>query len=933
MKFSPLLSIGTRLRSFAASLCVILSVVFPAAFGLEAAARVVAWGDNTYGQTNVPADLTNIVAIAAGRTHHLALRRDGTVRAWGANTAGETLVPAGLTNVVAIAAGDTHSVALTASGKVVVWGDSHGGPLDQHYQTVDLGSLTGALEITAAGDQTYIVKEDRSLIGWGLMRGQHFSLPDWQSDSNPFRWSGQLSNILEVASSGGLCLALRENGNLFTWWDGEPWGALSGGWDLSLPDLGSVVDIACGAAQYYFLEPNGTLKSWSFLAVIQLKLPTDPGNLTAIAAGDYHLLALTPRGTLKAWSAVQTSVPEGLSGVVAIAASGSQSLALVGDGPPWIRLISRGRTVCAGTDLQLRAQVSGAWPLACQWRRDGRDLPGATNSVLCLSDLQLTQTGTYVLAVSNAFGTTLSTNLQLDVEPFLFLGQPQPSQTLPRDATTGIGVSVQGQGTIQYQWRLNGTALVGATNAWLPLANVQPAQTGTYSALVSNEYGARASADAVLNVVPAIIVSQPQNQVLLENGSATFTVAPSGSGPFAYQWQFNGVDLPGETNSTLILADLRLDQQGDYTVVVSNSYGSVRSAAASLAPPTLVAWGANPYGQINLPANAADAVAVAAGYGHSLALSPNGMVTAWGHNNAGQASVPSGLSNVVAIAAGDYHSLALQADGRLAAWGWNSSGQASVPAGLSPVVAIASGGDFNLALEADGTLQAWGDNLYGQTSVPANLSLVVAIAAGQGHSLALEANGTVKGWGRDFEGQATPPTGLARVTAIAAGGYHSLALLTDGTVTAWGDNSMGQTTVPAGLTNAVAIATGWESSFAITAAGALVVWGLRDTNAAIPPADLSRVHLIASGWTHFLAICGEPAAPPTITGLTRNAATRQLRFTTLRGHRYDLQYQAALADPTWRTVHLPPVPGDGGPKALSDPDPSAPQRFYRVRLR
>ena len=57
---------------------------------------VVAWGWNPYGQTNVPAGLTDVTAVAAGSLHSLALKRDGTVVAWGDNSYGQTPVPADL---------------------------------------------------------------------------------------------------------------------------------------------------------------------------------------------------------------------------------------------------------------------------------------------------------------------------------------------------------------------------------------------------------------------------------------------------------------------------------------------------------------------------------------------------------------------------------------------------------------------------------------------------------------------------------------------------------------------------------------------------------------------------------------------------------------------------------------------------------------------
>ena len=58
----------------------------------------IAWGRNDYGESSVPAGLTNGVAVAAGWDHSLALKSDGTVVGWGDDYAGATSVPAGLTN-------------------------------------------------------------------------------------------------------------------------------------------------------------------------------------------------------------------------------------------------------------------------------------------------------------------------------------------------------------------------------------------------------------------------------------------------------------------------------------------------------------------------------------------------------------------------------------------------------------------------------------------------------------------------------------------------------------------------------------------------------------------------------------------------------------------------------------------------------------------
>src|SRR5258705_13793867 len=81
-----------------------------------ASGQVVAWGDNSYGQTNVPPDLTNVVAIAGSGSQNLALKEDGTMIGWGYPAS-----PA-LTNVMAIAGGASHALALQSNGMVTAWG-------------------------------------------------------------------------------------------------------------------------------------------------------------------------------------------------------------------------------------------------------------------------------------------------------------------------------------------------------------------------------------------------------------------------------------------------------------------------------------------------------------------------------------------------------------------------------------------------------------------------------------------------------------------------------------------------------------------------------------------------------------------------------------------------------------------------------------------
>jgi hypothetical protein len=80
---------------------------------LKSDGKVIAWGNNNNGAETVPAGLDNVVAIAATGSESMALKHDGTVVAWGNNDSGQTSVPVGMSNVVAIASAGDFSLAIT----------------------------------------------------------------------------------------------------------------------------------------------------------------------------------------------------------------------------------------------------------------------------------------------------------------------------------------------------------------------------------------------------------------------------------------------------------------------------------------------------------------------------------------------------------------------------------------------------------------------------------------------------------------------------------------------------------------------------------------------------------------------------------------------------------------------------------------------------
>ena len=122
----------------------------------------MAWGSGA-AQTNVPPSATNVVAIAGGYLHSLALRKDGTVVAWGSDVYGQCTIPPDVTKVVAVAASSSHSLALKGDGTVVAWGDNSYG------QCTVPPDLTGVVAVAAGLGHSLPARsgqKERRIFAW-----------------------------------------------------------------------------------------------------------------------------------------------------------------------------------------------------------------------------------------------------------------------------------------------------------------------------------------------------------------------------------------------------------------------------------------------------------------------------------------------------------------------------------------------------------------------------------------------------------------------------------------------------------------------------------------------------------------------------------------------------------------------------------------------
>src|SRR5207302_1041005 len=162
------------------------------------------------------------------------------------------------------------------------------------------------------------------------------------------------------------------------------------------------------------------------------------------------------------------------------------------------------------------------------------------------------------------------------------------NQTILAGTAATFSVIANGTSPLSYQWRKNGTAISGATSASYTTPAEPTSDSGAlFSVVVSNSAGNVTSNSATLTVnpdpVPPSITSQPASQTIAAGQSATFSVTASGTAPLNYQWQKNRVAISGATSTSYTTPPTTSSDNGAlFTVVVSNTVGSVTSNAAAL---------------------------------------------------------------------------------------------------------------------------------------------------------------------------------------------------------------------------------------------------------------------------------------------------------------------------------------------------------------
>jgi hypothetical protein len=275
--------------------------------------RVVAWGSNRHQELEVPPGLSEVVSLAAGFNHSLALRSDGSVVAWGSNLDGERDVPSGLRDVVAVYAGDWVSYALRRDGTLAGWG----GPRGMDLLPVP-AEATDVITVSAGIQHQLALRGDGTIVAWG---GNNFA--------GELDVPAQATNVIEVAGGYGFSMALRADGHVVVWGRRAPDG---GSANRQLPPITNVVSLAASWSDAFFLQRDGRVVRWGD-PLVQGALP-ELRNPVAMTASRTSVYILCRDGTVlssPAFGVERTSVRQEVVGATAVAAHGDHVLALLHD--------------------------------------------------------------------------------------------------------------------------------------------------------------------------------------------------------------------------------------------------------------------------------------------------------------------------------------------------------------------------------------------------------------------------------------------------------------------------------------------------------------------------------------------------------------------------------------------------------------------------
>lgn len=255
--------------------------------------------------------------------------------------------------------------------------------------------------------------------------------------------------------------------------------------------------------------------------------------------------------------------------------------------PPTIVTQPKSATILVGEDYTFSVTVSGTPPFRYQWYKYQDLIVGANSAAYKIENATVNDAGIYRVLVSNDIEERISDPATLTVivpEPPIIEEQPVSRVILVGENAT-FSVGAKGTEPLSYQWYKDGTAIERATESDYTVDAATLNDAGLYTVEVTNQFGSVTSEPALLTVIePAAptIVEQPAPANIKTGETVTFSVSATGTPPLSYQWFKDGFDIPGATEPTYTIENATPNHEGNYTVRVTNKFGTATSEPAHL---------------------------------------------------------------------------------------------------------------------------------------------------------------------------------------------------------------------------------------------------------------------------------------------------------------------------------------------------------------
>ena len=176
---------------------------------LKTDGSVVCWGNNFYGQCNIPTKLKGIKQVAGGQDHTLVRLTNSTVKGYGRNTVSQITIPPTLGAVTDISAGCDHSMAIKPDGTVVAWGGN------RYLQSKVPLNLKDVKSIGAGCHYSMAMMQDGTLFGWGRNENNQITIP--KGITNAFSIGvGYVNSIIGLRDGSIIAIGAPEHGALVT---------------------------------------------------------------------------------------------------------------------------------------------------------------------------------------------------------------------------------------------------------------------------------------------------------------------------------------------------------------------------------------------------------------------------------------------------------------------------------------------------------------------------------------------------------------------------------------------------------------------------------------------------------------------------------------------------------------------------------------------